>query len=160
MVVISSLLFVAFSCSKDKTKIQCSNVSMTGERSFYVDKWRWYNTVVEQWFDVGPSNYLDYTPQNQGFEYYFTLSINGEYKGYRNDTLIHDFQLTGYPAENYDGSVVDYFRSDLNCTSDEIEFRKWAWYNTQDTIFQFKFPLNFNDEENHLISKMNYFVRE
>lgn len=50
---------VLFSCKKDKTKTVCEGINMEGEKSRFVGTWHWYNTRVEEWFDVGLSNFYN-----------------------------------------------------------------------------------------------------
>ena len=163
MKVIFSILFLAFllfSCKKDKTPAPCAGVSMSGERELFVGKWCWYSTTIEEWFDIGPSNYYDYTPQNQGFEYYFKISNDGLLKGYRNDTLVNTLTLSLVQFENFSGSLTKGMRLSVNCTSDFINLIKYSTNLNNDSIHSFEYPINFNDQENHLISHRNYFVKE
>ncbi|MBL1279745.1 MAG: hypothetical protein COA33_005710 [Fluviicola sp.] len=148
-----------FSCKKDKV-FSCEGISMSGDRSVFVGKWRWYKTRVEQWFDVGPSIYSDYTPQNQGFEYFFTISEDGLYKGYKNNTLIHNVVLNNVDYETFTGGGVDGMRVNINCTSEQIELLRDTPSSITDSIDQNIYPLNFEDQDNQLRSKYNYFVRE
>lgn len=156
--------FLLFSCKKDKTQAICQGVNMEGEKSRFVGTWRWYNTTVEQWFDVGPSIFHNYTPQNQGFEYYFTLSSIGEFKGYRNDTLVQSFLLSNVEAEHYDTSSVNIVTNVAkflkDCSSEATRLYQLSNNFTNDSIFTLDYPLKFNDEENHLASKRNFFVKE
>jgi hypothetical protein len=153
-------ILIVLSCKKDKTPEPCTGISMVGERERFVGKWKWYKTIVQEWFDVGTPIYHDYTPVTEGFDYYFTISSDGLYKGYRNDTLIHDFMMTGEPEEIFNGYPVDVFKAKLDCAEEELEFIHWVWNDQEDTIYQLKYPLNFRDEELQLESKNNYFVRE
>jgi len=140
----------------------CTGVAMTGERELFVGKWRWYNTLVEEWFDVGPSNWLYYTPQNQGFEYYFTVSVEGEFKGYQNGVLIHSFILSSINDEHFDvsGSPTNSMTLKLDCTTSNLDLRQYSTNLTDDSIHTVLYPFNFDDQENHLRSKINYFVKE
>jgi hypothetical protein len=158
--LIPLILVSIFSCKKDKVEAPCTNVSMVGERERFVGKWKWYNTIVEEWFDVGPSIFHNYTPASEGFQYYFTISQSGDFKGYRNDTLVHDFLLTGVPEENFNGVDFDYFLTKINCGVEELDFQQWVWYNTKDSLFTGNYPFDFRDEIEQRESKQNFFVRE
>jgi len=153
-------LLLLVSCKKDKVPPPCMGISMTGDRELFVGKWRWYSTTVEEWFDVGPSNYLNYTPQNQGFEYYFTISFDGLFKGYRNDTLIEQFVLDQVVYESYNGQPVEAIQFTKNCTNTTMDLSHYYINATNDSIWTTLFPINFDDQENHLKSLRNFFVKE
>ena len=149
------------SCKKDKVPPPCSGVSMTGERTLFVGTWHWYRTSVEEWFDIGPSIYYDYTPQTEGFDYYFTISEDGLYKGYRNNVLVDDLILSRVKFENFGGVNTSTMRFALNCNELTIfDIVMFSSNVTQDTILTRDYPLNFDDQENHLKSGQNYFVKE
>jgi len=160
IVRISFLLLIIFSCKKDKVPPPCAGVSMTGDRELFVGKWRWYKTLVVEWFDVGPSNYYEYTPQNQGYTYYFVITVDGIYKGYRNDTLIHDFLLSTVDFEKFNGSTADVMEIFMDCNSDKMDLTHFIANTTADTIQSLKFPLQFNEQQTHLYTGHNHFVRE
>lgn len=160
--IISILLLtlVLFSCKKDKVPPPCIGVSMSGDRELFIGTWRWYNTIVEQWFDIGPSIYHSYTPQNQNFEYYFTISNNAEFKSYRNDILIDNFILSAVDFENLNGTILNVIRFNTDCSTNELPLYQYSSNTTNDSIFTLKLPLDFDDESNHLRTKLNYFVKE
>lgn len=162
LVYILYIGLVLFSCKKDKvpTPVVCSGVSMTGDRELFVGTWRWYNTIVEEWFDIGPSNWLSYNPQNQGFEYYFTISSDGIFKGYRNGILEEEIILSDVSFESFNGPQSEVMSFNTNCTSAIVAFNHWTSNITNDTIISEYYPFNFDDQENHLESKLNYFVKE
>tara|TARA_R110002072_G_C7958516_1_gene533734 strand:- start:101 stop:592 length:492 start_codon:yes stop_codon:yes gene_type:complete len=149
-----------FSCKKDKVPIPCTGISMSGDRSVFVGKWRWYKTRVSEWFDIGPDISYEYTPQNQGFNYYFTVSQDGLFKGYRNDTLVHDIILSSVYQELFLGGGVDGMEVFENCSSKIIRFSRYTPSSTLDSIHLFQYPFNFYDEINQMKSNQNYFVRE
>jgi len=158
-ILITLLLLLA--CKKDKVPPPCIGVSMTGERTLFVGTWHWYRTSVEEWFDIGPSIYYDYTPQTEGFDYYFTISEDGFYKGYRNNVLVHDIILSSVEFEIFGGLNTSGMSFILDCG--EYDFFSLVMQNsnvTQDTIHTREYPLNFDDQENHLKSGQNYFVKE
>ena len=97
---------ILFSCKKDKVFL-CEGVSMSGDRSVFVGRWRWYKTRVTEWFDVGPDIVYTYTPQNQGFEYFFTMSQDGLYKGYKNNVLVHDLTFSNVDYESFIGGGME-----------------------------------------------------
>lgn len=103
IVLLGFLLLLA--CKKDQTQGACSGVQMTGSKEVFVGKSIWYNTVVKEWFDVGTPIYHDYTPATEGFNYYFVITEDGKYKGYKNDTLIHDFILDKIDFESFNPSL-------------------------------------------------------
>ena len=133
---------------------------MTGERELFVGKWRWYGTTVMEWFDVGNPIFHNYTPQNQGYEYYCTISTDGIYRGYRNDTLIHDLILSKVDFEIFNGVNTSGMNINLNCLDNLIELNHLSLNLTKDTISIGQYPLNFKDDENHLESLRNFFVKE
>jgi len=134
---------------------------MTGERTLFVGTWHWYRTSVEEWFDIGPSIYYDYTPQTEGFDYYFTISEDGLYKGYENNVLVHDIILSSVEFEIFEGLNSSGMRFSLNCDQYNILELVMSSSNvTEDTIYTREYPLNFDDQENHLKSALNYFVKE
>lgn len=151
---------VLLSCNKDKVHEPCKGVEMEGEKSKLIGKWVWYLTIVEEWFDVGPSIYHDYNPQNQGFEYYFTISQDGIFQGYRNDSLIDFILLSSVEFENFQNSPTYAIEFVNNCDIDRTSLYQNSWNTTNDSIFSLQYPLNFNNEVNHLRSKINYFVKE
>lgn len=157
-IIIASMILL--SCKKDQTALPCTAVPMTGERSLFVGTWHWYSTTIEEWFDVGSPIYHDYTPITEEFEYYFTVSMDGKYKGYRNDTLIHDFLLTGQLNEIFNGYPVDRLECKIDCTTNKIDFLHWVWNESNDSIYVLQYPLNFRDEATQRQSLSNYFVRE
>ena len=158
---ISIALLLLLSCKKDKVPPPCTGVSMTGERTLFVGTWHWYRTSVEEWFDIGPSIYYDYTPQTEGFDYYFTISEDGFFKGYRNDVLVEDIVLSIVEFENFGGVNTNGMRFSLNCDQfDVLGLTMFSSNVTQDTILTREYPLNFDDQENHLKSGQNYFVKE
>jgi len=159
---IITILFCAvflFSCKKDKV-FSCDSISMTGERTEFVGKWRWHKTWVTQWFDFGPDNLLNYTPQNQGFEYYFTISESGEFNGYKNNVLVHDFVLTEVQFENFTSTTSHGMRVSLNCTEKEINIARYFPLLGYDSLHLIEYPLNFDDQDNKLYSNTNFFMRE
>ena len=152
------LLF--FSCNKDKTPTPCTGVEMSGERTLFVGTWHWYSTTVEEWFDVGPSNYFDYNPQNQGFEYYFTVSPQGRFQEYRNDSLVASHILDSVEFEIFNGTNSNNMLLSLDCTSKSIDLRHPVNNLSKDSINTLIYPFNFDDQANHLKSLRNYFVKE
>jgi len=159
---IIGLLFcitILFSCKKDKVFL-CEGVSMTGNRTEFVGKWRWHKTWVTQWFDLGPDILLIYTPQNQDFEYYFTISEGGEFNGYKNNILVHDFVLSEVQFENFSSTIIHGMRVSLNCTEEEINIARDFPLLGYDSLRLPEYPLNFNDQGNKLYSNTNFFMRE
>ena len=149
------------SCKKDKVPPPCSGVSMTGERTLFVGTWHWYRTSVEEWFDIGPSIYYDYTPQTEGFDYYFTISEDGFFKGYRNNVLVEDIVLSEIFGEIFGGQNTSGMSFRRNCAEyDMFDIVMQSSNVTEDTIHTREYPLNFDDQENHLKSGQNYFVKE
>ena len=113
------------SCKKDKVPPICTGISMLGDRSVFAGKWRWYKTTIEQWFDLGPSIYSDYTPhtpQSQGFEYYFTISTDGQFKGCKNGQLLDSFILSEIQVENFSSTSWQGINTYKNCTLSFVEF--------------------------------------
>ena len=153
-------LAVLFACKKDKVPVPCSGVSMTGERQLFVGTWHWYSTTVEEWFDIGPSIYHDYTPQNQNFEYYFDISQDGIFTAYENGSIKQQFVLGGVDFENLDASIVNVITFNKDCSESLLDIRQSAFNLTDDTIYLLEYPLNFDDQVNHLRTGRNYFVRE
>ena len=133
---------------------------MTGNREVFVGTWRWYETDIERWYDIGNSVFFKWTPDSVGYDYYFTISENGLFKGYRNDTLIHDFILSKVDFEYYFGSNSDVIVLNKNCSDETIGFSHWKTNLSIDTLNTGDLPLNFDDEENHLRSHRNYFVKQ
>ena len=159
---IIGLLFcitILFSCKKDKVPFPCTGISMLGDRSVFAGKWRWYKTTIEQWFDLGPSIYSDYTPQNQGYSYYFTISEVGVFKGYKNNLLVDDFVLNEVQYEIFSSTTLHGMRISLNCTESQINISIDP-SKSVDTLTIPEYPLDFEDESNKLKSLSNYFVRE
>lgn len=147
-----------FSCKKDKV-FSCEGISMTGDRAFFVGKWRWYKTRVSEWFDLGPDITSEYTPQNQGFDYFFTISQDGIYKGYRNNVLIHNIVFNNVDYEYFNGVSAHLIQFNVDCSSELISFDNTINLNN-DTITTAAYPFNFYDEVNQLKSNSNYFMRE
>ncbi|MDX2359248.1 MAG: hypothetical protein QNK23_00485 [Crocinitomicaceae bacterium] len=154
-VVFCTLLL--FSCKKEQTPAPCEGICMSGERDFFVGTWHWYSTTVEEWFDLGSSVYHDYTPVTEGFNYYFTISNDGIYRGYENSTLVHEKILSSVEYENFNTANV--IQLGMNCTGESISLSN-ALYLSSDSIRTVSYPLNFDDQENHLRTLYNYFVRE
>ncbi len=158
--IFTVFLGLVFSCEKDKTPLPCTGISMTGEKSRYIGKWRWYKTIVQEWFDIGNPIYHDYTPQNQQFDYYFTISADGTFKGYRYDTLVDSYILSGVELEIFQGSSTYGIELQTDCTAQTLTIYQYAWNVSNDSIFSLQYPLNFKDDENHLESLRNFFVKE
>jgi len=151
---------ILFSCKKEKVPEPCEGVSMSiGDRTFFVGKWRWYKTDIEEWFDIGPSIYSEYTPQNQGFDYFFTISTDGLYKGYKNNVLIHNIVLSNVDSEYFNGVSAHLIQFNVDCSSELISFDNTINLNN-DTVTTAVYPFNFYDEVNQLKSNSNYFRRE
>jgi hypothetical protein len=148
-------------CIKEDYPPECVPRNLTElQKSNFGGKWRWFETDIEQWFDFGPSNYLDYTPQSQGFEYYFIINDEGMFRGYRNDSLVHEFVFNRSTSHTNSNEILYRITFKYDCIDFDINFTKLLSSLNLDTITTQSFPINFNDEENHLISKRNYFVRE
>lgn len=93
-----------------------------------------------------------------------TITEDGHFRGYRNDTLVHDFLLSSTEVEYFDDSsptvvtnVVEFLK---DCSNVSISFSQLSNNHTNDSIFTLDFPLNFVDEENQLISRRNFFVKD
>lgn len=159
--VISVILLsvVVFSCKKDKIPEPCQGISMSGERSFYVGTWHWYSTTVEKWFDIGPSIYHDYTPNTQGYEYHIVISPDGVFKGYKNNSLVTERILSDVHFEYFNGISGHSIQLNMDCQDDLLGFSN-ALTLSNDSINTYRFPLDFDDQENHLKSLRNFFVRE
>lgn len=99
-------------------------------------------------------------PQNQGFEYYLTITDKGEFRGYRNDSLKVSFLLTEVEFENFQNSSTYAIEFVNDCGSSTTTLYQYAWNTTNDSIFSLRYPFDFDDQENHLRSKINYFVKE
>jgi len=154
-------LLLLLSCKKDKVPPPCSGVSMTGERTLFVGTWHWYETIVEEWFDIGPSINYYYTPQTEGFTYYFTISEDGHFRAYENDLLVEDLILSEVQFEIFGGQNTSGMQLHLNCENTEMLDLTMPSSNvTNDSIWSRRCPLNFDDQENHLKSGPNYFVKE
>ena len=148
------------SCKKDKVPEPCTGVSMSGERAVFQGKWRWYKTWVTEWFDMGSDIILDYTPQSEGFEYYFTISSDGRYQGYRDGLLVDNFIMSNVQYEYFMSSDRNVMTLDLNCTNEKIRLGINNPITNNDSIDLIEYPFNFNDPANHLYSNINFFVRE
>lgn len=133
------------------TEVQSSNL---------VGKWRWYKTDIEQWFDVGPSNFYEVTPQSEGFEYYFIISEDGKFKGYKNDTLVHEWIFNKTSYQNIDGDTMKTITFNLDCTNLKLSFSRLPYSYNLDTLATRSYPIQFDDEQNHLRTHRNYFSRE
>ncbi|MDX2359249.1 MAG: hypothetical protein QNK23_00490 [Crocinitomicaceae bacterium] len=153
-------LALLVSCKKDQTPEPCTSVSMAGEREMFVGTWRWYSTVVEEWFDLGPSIQHDYTPQNQGFEYYFVIDVDGTYKGYRDNVLVDDFLLSSIAFEIFGGTNSSGMDLRLDCGSKALELIIYSSNIQNDSLHSPNYPLSFDDQENHLIARQNFFVKQ
>lgn len=150
-------MLLLIGCTKDKT---CGGVDMLeGEKSFIIGRWNWYKTRMEEWFDVGNSNWYDITPQSEGFEYHFDVTADGKYLGFRNDTLIFNFLMTN-SVEELNGNTINYVLFNVDCGEIEFIINQNIWNQTNDSIFTNNYPLSFNDPENHLKSHKHYFVKE
>lgn len=160
VIVIALLFVVVFSCKKDQTEEPCPTVCLTGERDKYVGQWRWVSTVVGEWFDIGPTIYHNYTPQNQGFDYFFILSSSGQYRGYRNGQLIEDYIISSVEFENHTATNSQGMRLRYDCLEVDLNVGFENPSVNQDTLFFTEKPLYFDDQENHLYTIRNYFVRE
>lgn len=160
--VISVILLsvVVFSCKKDKIPEPCQGISMSGNKAMLIGTWRWYNTSVEEWFDIGSPIYHDYTPFSEGFDYYFTIDIHGNFKGYENGELRDQHIFSSINSEIWNGSIVNGIEFGTDCLNEDLQIRQFSSNVTNDSIYIFKYPLNFDDEINHLRTKRNYFVRE
>jgi len=159
IITIVFCISLLFSCKKEKVPEPCEGVSMSGDRAFFVGRWKWYKTDIEEWFDIGPSIYSNYTPQNQGFDYFFTISTDGLYKGYKNNTLIHSIVLSNVDYEFFDGASQRIISLNLDCSSEMINLSNTINLNT-DTIHGFSYPFDFYDDVNQIKSSANYFMRE
>ncbi|MDX2359246.1 MAG: hypothetical protein QNK23_00475 [Crocinitomicaceae bacterium] len=129
-------------------------------RGAFVGTWRWHKTVIKQTFAIGDPYFYDYTPANQGFEYYCNITTDGMFEDYENGELVHLFTLSEVDYEslgaNSNSLVVNY-----NCSeSNRIGLTHPSQNLTNDSINITEFPLNFYDEENNLETIRNYFVRE
>lgn len=155
------LLALSFtSCKKDKVPEPCVSVSMDGDRDILVGKWRWYNSKIEEWFDIGSSVYHNYNPQNQGFNYHLEILSSGIIKHYKNDTLIRTSIMSEVSYENFTSTIVNGVRVELDCTLEEINFSIKNPQTNQDSSSVLEFPFNFVDNANRLRSLENFFVRE
>ena len=161
IVYIIASVVLLLSCIKEDYPPECTPKELTEvQKSNFGGKWRWYSTTVEEWFDVGQSIYHYYTPQNQGFEYYFIITDEGRYKGYQNDTLVHDFILnknTNYFSNNNFLYGVSF---STDCSVFGLSFSKNIPNQSLDTLSTISFPIYILDDENHLNSLRNSFVRE
>ena len=152
-------LLLLVSCKKDKAPAPCEGITMSGERARFVGTWRWYSTLVEEWFDVGPSNFYNYTPLNQGFDYYFTISEDGILKEYKNDALIREVILSSVFGENFNPQYEVGIDLYMNCSKNWVDLRQYTNSST-DTLYTSFTPFSFDDVNNHLRSRWNYFVKE
>ncbi|MDX2359247.1 MAG: hypothetical protein QNK23_00480 [Crocinitomicaceae bacterium] len=126
-------------------------------RGDFIGTWRWDKTSVRQWFAIGSDVYLEYTPANQGFEYYCNITADGKYEGYLNSELVHLFTLSDVEWE-IKGQLDNVLALYIDCSQELLGFDKSNL--TNDTIRIQEYPLNFHDEENNLETIRNYFVRE
>lgn len=148
------------SCKKDKVPEPCTGVTLEGQRASYVGKWRWYKTRISQWFDIGPDYFYDVTPTSEGFEYYFIISNDGLYKGYKNDSLVHVHILSEISHENYDNSSLHYLSCYSDCGNEIVDLTIENANGSLDSLRTRRYPLNFVDNVAKKRSLMNYFVRE
>ncbi len=158
-----ALLGLLVSCEKDKVPEPtppCTGVPMTGNREIFVGTWRWYETDIERWYDIGNSVFFKWTPDSVGYDYYFTLSTDGLFKGYRNDTLIHDYILNRVDFEYFADPYTEVIALNTNCTNEILGFSHYKSNFSMDTLNTNDLPLNFDDQENHLYSGRNYFVKQ
>ncbi|MFT5779635.1 MAG: hypothetical protein ACI837_002594 [Crocinitomicaceae bacterium] len=132
---------------------------MSADRAVFVGTWRWYKTSVREWFDVGPDQFHEYTTVTEGFDYYFTISTDGNYKGYIDGVLEYDFilNLVDYEIFTEAGSAM---ALKTNCSNNEITFGNLTPNPMSDTIHHREYPLNFYNESERRESITNYFVRE
>ena len=155
------LLIVLSGCIKEDYPPECVPRELTEiQKSNFGGKWIWNKTVMEEWFDVGPSNYYNITPQSEGFEYYFILTNAGMYRGYRNDTLIHELILNKSTISSIDEQTLAGVSFNVDCTNLTLSLSRFPQGYHLDTLFTFSYPILFNDELNHLRSRANTFVRE
>lgn len=156
------LLAISFSsCIKEDYPPECQPRELTEiQRSNFGGKWTWQKTVIEQLFDIGPSNFYEVTPQSEEFEYYFVLTDKGEYLGYRNDTLIHEFILNKSTVANIDEQTLAGISFNVDCTNLKLNLSRFPQEYHLDTLFSLVYPINLDDTGNHLRSYANIFTRE
>lgn len=161
-VMLSFLLICAlFGCIKEDYPPECVPRELSEiQKSNFGGKWIWNKTVIEEWFDVGPSNFFEITPQSEGFEYYFVLTDEGMFRGYRNDTLIHELILNKSTVSSIDDQKLASVNFNIDCTNLELILSRFPQVYHLDTLFTFSYPISFYDGENQLRSRANTFVRE
>ncbi len=159
ILLLSFAATILFSCKKDKVPKEepCTNVELTGNREAVVGTWRWYSTRVYQSTSTGNIP-LDYTPQNQGFEYYCVITSDGKYKGYRDSVLVHDIVLTRIFVDNNSVQGKYSLSALMNCGDEQLNMTVFSSDSTEDVLALQEFPLNIN--ETYKYSTYNRFKRD
>ena len=148
------------SCKKDKVPEPCTGVTLEGEETVYVGKWRWYKTRIRQWFDIGTDYFYDVTPSSEGFEYYCLISSNGIFEGYRNDTLVDKFILSSVDYELFSSSTINGITFLINCETEMLSLSHLNPETNEDTIRIYELPLFYKNDTEKKETIRNYFVRE
>lgn len=76
------------SCKKDtlEPELECKAISQLGE--WYTGKWVWHHTTMNT-----PDSSYQLNPSNS-YEYYFTISEDKVYRGYKDGILVDNFLIS------------------------------------------------------------------
>jgi len=151
---------VLFSCKKDKVQPPCSGILITGERTKLLGTWRWYKTWVNQTFASGNTYTFDYTPDTEGYNYYFTISKDGIYRGYKDNVLIHEHVMSKKVNENFEHPITQYLETKVDCSDSGLRFIFNNYPQNFDTINLWEYPIRFDDEIANKHSKLNFFTKQ
>lgn len=159
-IIIIVFFAISVACNKDQNKESCSAISIIGTEDLYVGTWQWDSTLIEKWYDIGPSDYYCYTPQTEGINYSISLENKGIYRTYQNGVLTNAKMISEVTSEG-SNSTVDFLYLILNCdNTSELHF----WHDINDLsdslIILFQYPFDFSDEANKVRSVYNYFSKQ
>ena len=132
---------------------------MSGNRALFVGDWVWDSTLIEKWYDIGPSDFYHYTPQSEGVQYSISVTGEGVFFTYQNGSLMNQELISDVLTEGTN-TTFDVLNVILDCNSlSELRF----WHDVNDVsdsvIILRGFPYDFNDSENKVKSNYNYFSK-
>ena len=107
------LFMLMTSCKKETLEQEptCQDINHLG--SWYTGKWIWERTEI-----ITPDSSYQLNPSNS-YEYYFTISEDKIYRGYKNGVLVDNFLISENSHMNY-SSTFQSLKIFENCTNENF----------------------------------------
>ena len=154
--LLSLVIGLSTSCNKEIDQLEPDCLAIGQLHNWYTGKWTWLHTTMNT-----PDSTYELNPSNS-YEYYFTISEDKIYRGYKNGNLIQEFLISDKSHMNITSSTQS-LEIYEDCTDEHFMLRPGTLMNGQlaNSGSNTKYPIdvNFTDSSGTTYSSYNIFLK-